>query len=406
MPTRRVIILGSTGSVGTQALDVIAHLNTLHNHGQWPDNFTIVGLAAGSNAEHLAQQATAHGVRDLALAEGVQPTATDARWRIGPDAATQLIHDVPCDLVIAAIVGAAGLHATLAAVTRGRDVALANKESLVCAGELVVREARRSGSRLLPIDSEHAGVWQCLQAVNAETSITPHDAPPLSPPLVASREVVRVILTASGGPFRNQSLAQVYHAPRAMALAHPTWNMGPKVTLDCATMMNKGLELIEAHWLFGLPADKLGAIIHPQSLIHSLVELVDGSTLAQLAPTDMRMPIQYALTFPRRALTPGPRLNWQTLARLEFQPPDPERFPALGLAMRAITEGGTTGAILNAANEEAVHAYIRGDIPFGRIVELTAETCEGVASAPIGSLADVLSADAAAREAVRSAIVR
>ena len=405
MPTRRVIILGSTGSIGTQALDVIAHLNALHERQQWPHTFTIVGLAAGSNAEALAAQAAANGVRDLAIADG-SPTAGDAaRWRIGPDAATQLIRDVPCDLVIAAIVGAAGLHATLTAVSLGRDVALANKESLVCAGELVLREAQRTNARLLPIDSEHAAVWQCLQAINAESPLTPHERP-LCPPLIASREVSRVILTASGGPFRNQSLAEIYHAPRAMALSHPTWNMGPKVTLDCATMMNKGLELIEAHWLFGLSAERLGAILHPQSLIHSLVELVDGSTLAQLAPTDMRMPIQYALTFPHRAMTPCPRLNFQTLGKLEFQPPDPQRFPALGLAMRAITDGGTAGAILNAANEEAVLAYIRGDIPFGRIVELTAETCNNVKHAGISTLDDVLSADAAAREAVRSAITR
>lgn len=398
MPPKRVIILGSTGSIGTQTLDVIAHLNGLHARGAWPYACEVVGLAAGGNAGLLAQQAKRLGVGDVALAERCSESSLDGlRCRFGPDAATALVRDVECDVVVAAIVGAAGLKATLEAVHLGRDVALANKESLVCAGEVVIAACKESGARLLPIDSEHAAVWQCLRGACLGE---------VCPPLVVADEVSRVILTASGGPFRNQEPREVYHAPRAMALAHPTWNMGPKVTIDCATMMNKGLELIEAHWLFGLPASRLGAVIQPQSLVHCLVELVDGSVLAQASATDMRMPIQHALTYPHRVPGSAARLDVARLGRLEFHEAQPDRFPAIGLAMRAIEAGGTAGAILNAANEEAVHAYLRGEIPFGRIVEHAAEAFEAIAPGPAASLASVVEADARARDFVRHGLGR
>lgn len=385
MPERRVIILGSTGSIGTQTLDVIARLN------QSSQRFRVVGLASGSNAPLLIEQAARFGVPHLALASGSPSLPPHALT--GPDAALRLVQHVDCDLVVASMVGAAGLPATLAAIELGRDVALANKETLVAAGALVIPAALRSGSRLLPIDSEHAGVWQCLASAWGTGA----------PPCTAPAGVSRVTLTASGGPFRTWDNARIHAATPDMALRHPTWSMGRKVTIDCASLMNKALELIEAHWLFGVDADRLHAVIHPQSLVHAMVEYADGSTLVQLSPADMRCPIQLALTWPERAAGPVKPLDTAALSGLQFEPIDPERFPAISLAHRVIRAGGTAGAVLNAANEEAVQHFLdSGAMPFGRIAQVVAESLDSVPQGPLRSLADFHAADAAARAFVRA----
>lgn len=393
---RRVIVLGSTGSVGTQTLDVISHLNSLHDRGLSPTRFRVVGLGAGRNAGLLAEQALRFGVRDVALtcpasASEVPSLEADLRARIGSDGAQLLVREIECDIVVAAIVGVAGLPATLEAVRLGRDIALANKETLVAAGSLVVAEAKASGSRILPVDSEHAALWQCLSsAVGAST------CPPLSLP----SSVHRVVLTASGGPFRAVPLQVMRDATPEMALRHPTWKMGDKVTIDSASMMNKGLELIEAHWLFGVPAPRLGAIIHPQSIVHAMAELADGSIVTQMAAPDMRLPIQQALSHPERLDGASRKLDLVSLSRLDFETPDPERFPAIGLAIRAIESGGTTGAILNAANEVAVDAFLKRLISFGSIPTLVEAAIDSIPATPIRSLDNVMEADKAARRLV------
>ncbi|MBL8761283.1 MAG: 1-deoxy-D-xylulose-5-phosphate reductoisomerase [Phycisphaerae bacterium] len=386
---RRLIILGSTGSIGTSTLDVVAHLNHLHSQGQYPDRFDVVALAAGNNASLLADQAARFKCIHTACA---RPDST-ATFR-GPTAALDLVRAVDCDLVMAAIVGSAGLPATLAAVELGRDVALANKETLVAAGTLVIPAAVRSGSRLLPVDSEHSGVWQALMGIKPA---------PLAPPLKAPATVRRVTLTASGGPFRTWSPDQVRHATREQALRHPTWSMGTKVTIDSASLMNKALELIEAHWLFDLSPETLGAIIHPQSIVHAIVELTDASVLAQLATPDMRTPIQAALTFPRRNGGLAPRLDLASLSRLDFESPDPAKFPALSLADTVMRRGQSSGAILNAANEEAVAAFLdpSRNLPFHRIAELAREALDTLPVAPLRDLADLAEAEAQARALVR-----
>lgn len=416
---RRVLILGSTGSIGTQALDVVRHVNALNDRGACPVRLDVVGLAAGSRAPELFEQATALGVRDVALADedGVRATGLPAppgvRLRLGPDAAERLVREVECDVVLAAMVGVAGLPATIAAIDLGRDVALANKETLVAAGELVIPAARRSGSRLLPVDSEHSGVWQCLRQGDAashagEPPRVAHAAGMPSPPLTCAPHITRVTLTASGGPFRGWTREAMETATPEQALRHPTWTMGPKVTVDSASLMNKGLELIEAHWLFGLEPERLGVLIHPQSVIHALVEHADGSVIAQLGSADMRTPIMLALCGGWRPPAAAPRLDFSALRSLDFEPWDPERFPAVGLAHRAMREGGTAGAVLNGANEEGVLAFLRGrapwdgqPVPFGRLVPLVQGAMDQVGTSPLRSLADVAEADAEARRAVR-----
>ncbi|MEQ8317663.1 MAG: 1-deoxy-D-xylulose-5-phosphate reductoisomerase [Phycisphaerales bacterium] len=385
--TRRLIVLGSTGSIGRQTLDVVAHLASLARaNGQDPP-IEVVGLAAGRRARELHEQAAAHGVPHTALCEGDD----DAANFIGSDAAERLVREVDADVVMAAVVGAAGLPATLAAVELGRDVALANKETLVAAGALVVPAARHSGSKLLPVDSEHSALWQCLHAIAG-----PDAAPPMTPPA----HVARLVLTASGGPFRTASASEVYNATPEQALAHPTWDMGPKVTIDCASLTNKALEVIEAHWLFGFESSRLGVLVHPQSIVHSLIETIDGSVLAQLGVSDMRLPIQLALTHPDRAPGSTPPLDLAQLARLDFEEPDKERFPALRLARWVIDTGGTAGAIFNAANEAAVHAFLAGRVPFGRIGELTQDACESVEVTPLQTVQDATDADTRARSHV------
>lgn len=382
--TRRLIVLGSTGSIGRQTLDVVAHLASLALAGGQPPPIEVVGLAAGRRARELRDQADAHGVEHTALCEGED----DAANFIGEDAAERLVREVEADVVMAAVVGAAGLPATLAAVELGHDVALANKETLVAAGALVVPAAQRTGSKLLPVDSEHSALWQCLHAIAG-----PDAAPPMTPPA----HVSRLVLTASGGPFRTASAEEVYNATPRQALAHPTWDMGPKVTIDCASLTNKALEVIEAHWLFGFGSSRLGVLVHPQSIVHSLIETIDGSVLAQLGVSDMRLPIQLALTHPDRAPGNTPALDLAQLARLDFEEPDEQRFPALALARWVIDTGGTAGAIFNAANEAAVQAFLAGHIPFGRIGELTQHACKSVEVTPLETLQDATDADATAR---------
>ncbi|MEL7471724.1 MAG: 1-deoxy-D-xylulose-5-phosphate reductoisomerase [Planctomycetota bacterium] len=398
MASRRVIILGSTGSIGTQTLDVIEHLNALHERGRWPQRYDVVGLAAGANADLIAEQANVFGVGAVALASESAPEVSGARVITGPNASERLVREVEADVVVAAIVGFAGLDATLAAVELGREVVLANKETLVAAGSLVVPAARRSGARLLPVDSEHSALWQCLQELGLHEP--PAISEPIAPPMDATGSIARLILTASGGPFRTSSRETIRHATPEQALAHPTWSMGRKVSIDSASLMNKGLEVIEAHWLFGLPGDRIDAVIHPQSIVHSMVEFEDGSVIAQLGTPDMRTPIQYALTWPARIDGRSPRLRASELTRLDFEPPDLERFPSLGLAYDVIEAGGTAGAVLNAANEVAVEAFLAERVEFGRIPELVGEALSRVGVTPIGSLEDVRRADAAARRVV------
>jgi len=398
---KRLIVLGSTGSIGTQTIEVVEHLNALAGRGESPVRFRVVGLATGRNASALAEQAQRLGVRDLAIADGAGGGAhlpPGAHVRRGPSAAEALVREVECDIVLGAMVGSAGLPATLAAVQLGRDVALANKETLVAAGELVVPAAKASGSRLLPVDSEHCAAWQALLAGDSCCC----------PPMSCGWNVSRLVLTASGGPFRTSSAHDTYHATRGQALKHPTWQMGPKVTIDSASLTNKALEIVEAHWLFGLPGEKIGVVVHPQSIVHALVEFADGNVIAQLAPPDMRTPIQYALTFPHRPPGVSRKLDWAALSRLDFAPPDRERFPALDAAYRIIARGGTSGAVFNGANEAAVEAFLAegATIPFGRITELALGALEALGHSPLRTLDDVHRADAEARAWVNSALAR
>ncbi|HMN42428.1 MAG TPA: 1-deoxy-D-xylulose-5-phosphate reductoisomerase [Phycisphaerales bacterium] len=417
MIEKRLIILGSTGSIGTQTVEVVEHLNALADRRESPVRFRVVGLATGKNADALCAQAARLGVTDLAIADeaGCPHPPPGARIRRGQGAAERLVREVECDIVLGAMVGAAGLPATLAAITLGRDIALANKETLVAAGQLVIPAAQRSGSRLLPVDSEHCGVWQALMPGQRDKvtrehgdQATPSPCHPVTlppcPPMACGPEITRIILTASGGPFRTASAEDTYNATPARALKHPTWQMGPKVTIDSASLTNKALEIVEAHWLFGIPGDKIDVLVHPQSIVHALVEFADGNVIAQLAPPDMRTPIQYALTFPHRPDGVSRKLDWTALKSLEFSAPDRARFPALDAAYDIINRGGTAGAVFNAANETAVEAFLAEKIPFGRITELSRAALESVGSSPIRSLADVHDADAQARRAVTAAL--
>jgi len=388
---RRVALLGSTGSIGTQTLDVIAHLNGLHERGDHPTRYEVVALATGSNADSLRAQAGVFPGAVTAIANGADAGVTFT----GPEAAAMVVRETNPDLVVSAIVGVAGLPATLAAVESGADVALANKESLVAAGDLVTRTAARTGARLLPVDSEHAAIWQAMAH---------SDRAPVCPPCRAPDEVRRVVLTASGGAFRDTPAAELTRVTPEQALAHPTWDMGAKITIDCATLINKALELIEARWLFDLSSDRLGVVVHRESIVHSLVEYRDGNLLAQLGTNDMRIAIQHALTFPARAVTPTHRLDLAALGSLSFEEPDPERFPGLALAWRVIDEGGNAGAALNGANEAAVAAFLNGTIPFPRIAELCAHALDARQAGPIDELNDAIRTDLAARAFVARGI--
>ncbi|MCI0674239.1 MAG: 1-deoxy-D-xylulose-5-phosphate reductoisomerase [Phycisphaerales bacterium] len=389
-PSRRLIILGSTGSIGVNTLDVVEHLRS---KGLF--DFEVVGLAAGSSATVLLQQADRFRVGHIAIADHESTAALNGFDQVfsGPDAALELIESVakPGDLVVGAMVGSAGIPAILAAIGRGCDIALANKETLVAAGEIVMPLVRKHRVDLLPIDSEHSAVFQCLHTNPAKES---RDG------AIATDSIKRVVITASGGPFRTWSTDEINNATVEEALNHPTWNMGPKVTIDSATMMNKALEIIEAHWLFDLPAEKIEVIVHPQSIVHSFVEFVDGSVLAQLGPPDMRTPIQCALTWPNRVDGNSRTMKWEQLRHMDFEPVDHDRFGAIGLAYEVIRAGGTSGAIVNAANEAAVAAFMEGRIGFGQITELVREALRAIEPVAVHTMSDVRTADRAARESV------
>lgn len=351
----RVAVLGSTGSIGTSTLDVVE--SSCGRFEPWL-------LAAHRSVATLVEQA--QRVRpawvvvvdeSAAKAVGAGSLPSGTRLAIGADALDELIQDSAVDRVVSAIAGAAGLRSTWAAVAAGKTVALANKETLVMAGPLVMRLARQTGATILPVDSEHSAIHQALLSGTGA-------------------EVARIVLTASGGPFRTRSQESLASVTPAEALRHPTWSMGPKITVDSATMMNKALELIEARWLFDMPAERLAVMVHPQSIVHSLVEFIDGSVIAQLSPPDMRLPIQYALTHPARTAGPARRLDFAQAMRLDFEPPDLERFPALRLGHEAAARGGTAGAVLNAANEAAVEGFLAGRLRFTDIADVCAKVLD------------------------------
>jgi 1-deoxy-D-xylulose-5-phosphate reductoisomerase len=383
---KRLTLLGSTGSIGEQTLSVVA---------EFPERFRVVALAAGRNAERLAEQVRRHRPERVAVADAA--VAAELRERLGPEtpelgigpAGLVAVAEHPAELVVAGLVGALGLAPTLAAIRAGRDVALANKEVLVMAGALVQREVQRCGVRLLPVDSEHSAIFQALAGQRRE-------------------DVARLVLTASGGPFRSWPAEKMARATVAEALAHPNWTMGPKISVDSATLANKALEVIEARWLFGVTPEQVAVVVHPQSIVHSLVELVDGSVLAQLGVPDMRVPISCALAWPERLPLSGPRLDLGAVGRLDFEPPDPKRFPCLGLAWRALAGAETAPAVLNAANEEVVAAFLAGRAPFPAIAAVNERVLDDHLAAHAGEtvsdLEDVLAADAWARARARAAL--
>jgi 1-deoxy-D-xylulose-5-phosphate reductoisomerase len=368
---KKVLILGSTGSIGTQALEVIGRSKELQ----------AVGLAAGSGWETVVAQAREHGVPAIALADEDAAARARESWsgRVlsGEEGVRELIASSGADLVLNSIVGAAGLGSTVVALSEGIDVALANKESLVVGGELVMALAEATGARLLPVDSEHSALYQLIGAEPPGT-------------------VERLVLTASGGPFRGrEDLSEVSVAD---ALAHPTWRMGGRITIDSATLMNKGFEAIEAHHLFDVPYERIEVVVHPQSLVHSMIHLNDGSSLAHLGYPDMRVPISYALHFPERADVDVPQLDLAAAGALTFEQPDLETFACLRLALEAGEAGGTAPCVLNAADEVAVAAFLAGRIPFTAIAAVIERVLEEMPAQPVGHFDDLFAADAEARE--------
>ena len=369
---KRIAVLGSTGSIGKQTLDVVRAL---------PRRLRIVGLAAGRNITLLARQIDEFKPRFVHCAASQNIPARLPAGDYGLLSLEEIASHSEVDIVVIATSGKAGLSPTLAAVRAGKRVALANKESLVMAGEIITAEAALNKAQLLPVDSEHSAVWQCL---NGETQ-----AP------------VQIILTASGGPFRGYSPSQLAGVTPRQALKHPSWQMGEKVTIDSATLMNKGLEVIEAHWLFGIPFDNIRVLVHPQSIIHSMVEFADGVVKAQLSCPDMRLPIQYALSCPGRLPNPElPRLDWNNIAGLTFEQPDLNTFPCLGLAVEAGRKGGTCPAVLCAADEAAVELFLSGRIKFTDIAVLVRQALEQHQAIASPGLEEILAADAWAREKV------
>ncbi len=371
---RRILIVGSTGSIGTQALDVIERNAELE----------VVGLAAASSWELLLEQAAAHGVGRVALADPDAGARAAEHSRVevlaGAEGLVELITDTDCDLVLNALVGSAGLGPTVAALGEGIDLALANKESLVVGGELVTTLAEATGAQLLPVDSEHSALHQLIAGESPGT-------------------VDRLVLTASGGPFRGRT--DLDSVTREEALAHPTWDMGGKITIDSATLMNKGLELIEAHHLFGVPYERIDVVVHPQSIIHAIVHLNDGASLAHLGYPDMRVPISYALNHPDRVDVPVRPLDLVELGALTFEAPDLDAFPCLRLAREAAEAGGTAPCVLNAANEIAVHAFLAGDLSFTGIPRVIESTLSELPTQPVRHFSDLYAADAHAREVAK-----
>jgi 1-deoxy-D-xylulose-5-phosphate reductoisomerase len=380
MNTKGIAILGSTGSIGTNTLRVIESLGG--------ERFRVVALGAGRNVSTLADQIATH-LPEVVSVES-EAAAHDLRARlfernvnlprilIGESGLIEVATHPQADSVVSATVGAVGFVPTLRALEAGKRVALANKETLVMAGELMTRAARRAGAELLPVDSEHNALHQCLRGEQR-------------------REVRRIVLTASGGPFRTKSTAEMKEASVSDAMRHPTWNMGAKITIDSATLMNKGLEVIEAHWLFGFGPEEIGILVHPESVVHSMIEMIDGSVIAQMGVTDMRHAIQYALTYPERHSCELPPLDLTALSTLHFEAPDLDRFPCIGLAYRALGEGGTLPAAMNAANEQAVRAFIEERISLTEIPQVIEAVMDGHSNQPALDIETILAADCSAR---------
>lgn len=387
MKTRNIVVLGSTGSIGTQTLDVAARLG--------PERVRVIGLAARQNTALLAQQARDTGARFVAVTEDERGPELEAAltgtgtaavgWGEGTLIDLASLDDA--DTVVVAVAGAAGLKATMAACRLGKRVCIATKEVLVAAGELVMKTAKLYGAEIIPIDSEHSAIFQCIRGYH------PGD-------------IAHIYLTASGGPFRTWTAEQIAAATPEDALKHPTWRMGGKITIDSATLMNKGLEIIEARWLFGVPLEAVEVVVHPQSVVHSFVEMRDGALLAQLGLPDMRLPIQIALTHPDKVDTELPRLRPSALAGMTFEEPDNERFPALEMARRAARIGGTMPAVLNAANEAAVAAFLEKRIGFGDICRLVDQTLNQHRPCDADSLDEVLEADREGRAAIADFVAR
>lgn len=378
---KHLSILGATGSIGTQTIDILSSIDA-----------EVVALTTNRNIKLLEQQARAlhpklcvafdeTAARDLKIALA----DTDITVMSGMDGLVAAATHPDCDTVVTAVVGMVGLLPTLAAIDAGKDIALANKETLVCAGGLVMEAARKKGVHILPVDSEHSAIFQCVQACQGN---------PLD----------KIILTASGGPFFGKTAEELRSVTREQALKHPNWSMGAKITTDSATMMNKGLELIEAMWLYDLPQEKIEIVVHRESIIHSLIEFADGAVLAQLGVPDMRLPIQYALTYPARVPCKVPRLSLAEVGKMTFYPPDDKTFPAMNLARQAASRKGNAGAVLNGANEAAVGLFLSDKLPFWRIPELVAQTMERIPFVNDPTLDDILTSDREAREAVLSLV--
>ncbi|WP_312237598.1 1-deoxy-D-xylulose-5-phosphate reductoisomerase [Stenotrophomonas sp.] len=386
---RRVAVFGATGSIGASALDVIA---------RHPDRYQVTVLAAGRQVQALVALCAAHRpahavIADealfTALRDGLRDAGLATQAHAGAAALDTLAASDLCDTLVAAIVGAAGLSSTLAAAAAGKRILLANKESLVLAGELLMRQAAAGGAEIIPIDSEHSAIFQCLRSRDASLD---------------GAGVRRILLTASGGPFRGRSRAQLAEVTPAQAVAHPKWSMGPKISVDSATLMNKGLEVIEAHHLFNVPGARIEVLVHPQSLVHSLVEFIDGSTLAQLGLPDMRTTLAVGLGWPQRIDSGVGGLDLLTQGRLDFEAPDNDAFPCLGLAWQAMAAGGTAPAILNAANEVAVSAFLQGQVAFLAIPALVANALSTLSVESADTLEVLLAADQRARLITQTAI--
>jgi 1-deoxy-D-xylulose-5-phosphate reductoisomerase len=372
---KRLLVLGSTGSIGTQALDVVS---------REPENFELVGLSAERSWETLVEQAQAHGVSRVALVDGDAAAQAAQAWPqgevlAGPEGLVRMVVESGADLVLNALVGSAGLGPTVATLGEGIDLALANKESLVVGGELVVALAEATGAQIVPVDSEHTALHQLLAGQPAGS-------------------VERLTITASGGPFRGRTRAELGEVSVEQALAHPTWEMGGKITIDSATLMNKGLELMEAHHLFGTPYERVDVVVHPQSLIHGIVQLADGAMLAHIGPKDMRIAISYALHGAESVALPIEPLDLAAVAALTFEPVDIEAFPCLRLAREAAKAGGTAPCVLNAANEVAVYAFLAGRLPFLAITEVIERTLGELGSSPVRAFESLYEADRQARD--------
>jgi 1-deoxy-D-xylulose-5-phosphate reductoisomerase len=395
LPPRKIALLGSTGSIGCATLDVIDA-----SAGQ----FQIVVLSAHQRLGQLCEQAARYRPRFVVASDAAAARQFD--WRlptgtellIGPEGVQRAVALKEIDIVVAAVVGSAGLLGTWAALEAGKTVAIANKEALVMAGPQIMRLAADRRATVLPIDSEHSAIFQLLDTATATSDLRPPIFGHGSLPPPRRPDVRRIILTASGGPFRSWSAAEMQTATVADALAHPTWRMGQKITIDSATMMNKALEMIEARWLFDLVPDQIDVVIHPQSIVHSLVEFIDGSVVAQLSPPDMRLPIQFALTWPQRGPSPAKKLDLTQPLRLDFEPPDEDRFPALALGREVAAAGGTAGAVLNAANEAAVARFVAGEMPFTEIVPACRAALENHSFSANPTLDELLKLDAWARQ--------